>query len=152
MPSKFAHYHWPYGLPSASQALGALLVAVLTICFWRRYLSPLRDIPGPPLASVTRLWHLRRIIKGDQNIELSRLHDRLGHFVRIAPNEISVSHPDAIKKILLVQLHKGDWYKIIHFPDKRFKNPSKSLLYPVTSRIRLSQLVRSWASRGEFKP
>lgn len=29
-----------------------------------------------------------------------------GHFVRIAPNEVSVSHPDGIKKILLMPLRK----------------------------------------------
>lgn len=69
---------------------------------------------------------MRRIIKGDQNLELSRLHDKHGHFVRIAPNEVSISHPDAIRKVLLAPLRKGDWYKIVHFPDRRFKNPSES--------------------------
>lgn len=107
----------------ASQVVGSLLVAVLSILFWRRYLSPLRDIPGPFAASLTRLWHMKRILKGDQNLELIRLHEEHGHFVRIAPDEISVSHPDALKKILLAPLRKGDWYKIVHFPDRRFRNP-----------------------------
>jgi hypothetical protein len=30
----------------------------------------------------------------------------IGHFVRIAPNEVSVSHPDSISKILLAPLAK----------------------------------------------
>lgn len=107
----------------ASQAVGSLLLAVLSILFWRRYLSPLRDIPGPLAASLTRLWHMKRILKGDQNLELIRLHEEHGHFVRIAPDEVSVSHPDALKKILLTPLRKGDWYKIVHFPDRRFRNP-----------------------------
>lgn len=107
----------------ASQVVGSLLLAVLSILFWRRYLSPLRDIPGPSAASLTRLWHMKRILKGDQNLELIRLHEEHGHFVRIAPNEVSVSHPDALKKILLTPLRKGDWYKIVHFPDRRFRNP-----------------------------
>lgn len=110
-------------MPTASQAVGLLLVVLLTILFRRRYLSPLRDIPGPFVASFTRLWHMRRILKGDQNLELIRLHEKHGHFVRIAPNEVSVSHPDALKKILLTPLRKGDWYKIVHFPDRRFRNP-----------------------------
>lgn len=107
----------------ASQIVGLLLVAILSVSFWRRYLSPLRDIPGPFAASFTRLWHMRRILKGDQNLELIRLHEKYGHFVRIAPNEVSVSHPDALKAILLTPLRKGDWYKIVHFPDRRFRNP-----------------------------
>lgn len=65
---------------------------------------------------------MNRILKGDQNLELIRLHDELGHFVRVAPNEVSVSHPDALRSVLLKPLRKGDWYKMMHFPDRRFKN------------------------------
>lgn len=107
----------------ASEVVVLLLVAILSTLFWRRYLSPLRDIPGPLAASLTRLWHMRRILRGDQNLELIRLHEKHGHFVRIAPDEVSVSHPDAFRKILLAPLRKGDWYKIVHFPDRRFRNP-----------------------------
>ena len=84
------------------------------------------------------------MLKGDQNLELIRLHDKhgksycftpvtpksdhklilqTGHFVRMAPNEVSVSHPDGVRKILGAPLHKGDWYKIVAFPDGRFENP-----------------------------
>ncbi|KAI1871529.1 uncharacterized protein JN550_004523 [Neoarthrinium moseri] len=52
-----------------------------------------------------------------------QLHDRHGHFIRIAHNELSVSHPDAVKKILLSPLRKADWYTIIAFPDGRYQNP-----------------------------
>lgn len=91
----------------ASQGAGLLLVAALSILFWRRYLSPLRNIPGPFAASPTRLWHMKRVLKGDQNLELIRLREGHGHFVRIAPDEVSFSHPDALKKILLAPLRKG---------------------------------------------
>lgn len=53
-------------------------VGLLTLLLWRRYLSPLSDIPGPYAASFTRLWHMNRILKGDQSSELIRLHDRHG--------------------------------------------------------------------------
>lgn len=36
---------------------------------------------------------------------------------------MSVSHPDAVKKILMAPLRKGDWYKMIAFLDGRFDNP-----------------------------
>lgn len=112
------------------QFICLILIFVLSLCVWRRYFSDLNNIPGPFFASFTRLWHINRILKGDQNLELIRLHDKHGHFVRIAPSEISTSHPDAPRIILLDSLRKGDWYKIVHFPDKRFKNASKMRSIP----------------------
>jgi len=101
-------------------------ISLLTLLIWRRYFSAISDIPGPFAASFTRLWHMHRILKGDQNLELIRLHEQhgkytccaaalvingsligiLGHFVRISYDEVSVSHPDAIAKILVAPLHK----------------------------------------------
>lgn len=83
-----------------------LLVAAFSLFVWRRYLSPLANIPGPFVASFSRWWHIRRIYIGDQNLQLVALHEKHGHFVRIAPNEVSVSHPDGIKQILLQPLWK----------------------------------------------
>lgn len=40
--------------------------------------SPLRDIPGPTLASFSRLWHIIHIVRGDQNVELVDLHEKHG--------------------------------------------------------------------------
>ncbi|KAF9870671.1 Pisatin demethylase-like protein [Colletotrichum karsti] len=100
-----------------------LVVALLSVLVYRRFLSPLKTIPGPTLASVSRLWHLYYIVRGDQNLKLIELHKKHGHFVRIAHNEVSVSHPDGIKKILLAPLHKGSWYKLLAIPDYRFQTP-----------------------------
>lgn len=93
------------------------------IILWRRFFSPLKTIPGPPLASLSRFWHLYHIIKGDQNLQLVNLHDKYDHFVRIAHNEVSVSHPDVIKKILITPLHKASWYKFLFIPDYRYQTP-----------------------------
>jgi len=101
-------------------------LSLLTLLTWRRYFSAISDFPGPFAASFTRLWHMHRILNGDQNLELIRLHEQhgkctryaealiidspltvlLGHFVRISYDEVSVSHPDAIAKILVAPLHK----------------------------------------------
>ncbi|KAI1845677.1 hypothetical protein JX266_008288 [Neoarthrinium moseri] len=104
-------------------ALLTLVIGIVSVALWRRFLSPISNIPGPALASVTRFWHIRRILDGDQNSRLIALHDKHGHFVRIAPNEVSVSHPEAVKKILLAPLAKGDWYRILAIPDYRFQTP-----------------------------
>jgi hypothetical protein len=105
---------------------GVASISLLTLLIWRRYFSAISDIPGPFAASFTRLWHMHRILKGDQNLEIIRLHEQhgkpfrparkigidslftrlLGHFVRISYDEVSVSHPEAIAKILVAPLHK----------------------------------------------
>ncbi|KAK8069631.1 benzoate 4-monooxygenase cytochrome P450 [Apiospora phragmitis] len=98
---------------STSAHLGLLLAATLfLVSARRRYLSPISHIPGPFLASFSRLWHLRQIWSGKQNLKLIEQHDRHGHFVRMAHNEVS-----------------GQWYAMVAFPDYRFYTPF-SLLDP----------------------
>lgn len=73
----------------------------------RRYFSPLSHIPGPFLASITRLHHAFHIFRGKQSAWILKLHDKHGPFVRIAPNDVSVSHHEAPKKLLLTMLDKA---------------------------------------------
>lgn len=99
------------------------LVLLTTVIIYRRHFSPLKDIPGPFWASFSRLWHLRITLDGNQNEQLTEAHEKYGHFVRLANNEVSVSHPDAIRRVLLAPLKKGDMYKMSTFPDWRYQNP-----------------------------
>ncbi len=55
-----------------------LLVFTLTLLASRRYFSPLRDIPGPFLASFSRLWHVVTISRGKQSIKMLELHRKHG--------------------------------------------------------------------------
>lgn len=55
--------------------LGLGLVCLL---IWRRYLSPISDVPGPFLASLTRLWHSYHYVIGDHHVRLVDLHDKHG--------------------------------------------------------------------------
>lgn len=83
-----------------------LTVLLVSVALHRYYLSELSDIPGPFWASITRLWHVWYILEGRQNLHLKALHEKHGHFVRIAPNEVSVSHPDGSTLLLRANLHK----------------------------------------------
>ncbi|KAI3572087.1 cytochrome P450 [Fusarium oxysporum f. sp. albedinis] len=83
-----------------------LALLVFAIAVHRRYFSNLSDIPGPFWASVTRLWHVWIILEGKQNVRLKALHRKHGQFVRIAPNEVSVCHPDGSTLLLRANLHK----------------------------------------------
>ncbi|KAH8655408.1 cytochrome P450, partial [Xylariales sp. PMI_506] len=131
-------------------------------------MSSISDVPGPNLASISRLWHLRGILAGDQNLRFTSAHDKYGtflqwphsflsfwlasvhltkpagHFVRIAPDEVSVSHPEAIKKILLTPLPKANWYKLLAIPDYRFQTPM-STTDPKEKIARSKNFSSGWA-------
>ncbi|KAM4057792.1 hypothetical protein HRG_014478 [Hirsutella rhossiliensis] len=83
-------------------------LCTLTVAVFRRYFSCISDIPGPFIASFTRLWHIGHIVIGDLPLQLIDLHDKYGHFIRISYNEISISHPDAVQQILS-SLNKAPW-------------------------------------------
>lgn len=73
--------------------------------------SPLRHIPGPPLARFTRLWYYLRVKNGQFHSDNIELHRKYGPVVRYAPGRYSISDPDAIKTIygLGQGFDKSDW-------------------------------------------
>ncbi|KAK6854439.1 hypothetical protein PG995_009532 [Apiospora arundinis] len=107
---------------------GLLFAAILfVVSVQRRYLSPISHIPGPLLASFSRLWHLRQIWSGKQNLKLIEQHDRHGHFVRMAHDEVSVSHPGAIKALLLATLPKGQCTRKLFGWMNKFANDKRPM-------------------------
>lgn len=82
----------------------ALLVGLigsnlLALSIYRLLLHPLRNLPGPPLAKVTRLWHSWRYLRGSWHDDILKLHEKYGPVVRIAPNEVSFVDGQALKKV-----------------------------------------------------
>ncbi|KAM6510768.1 hypothetical protein FSOLCH5_011213 [Fusarium solani] len=70
------------------------------------------DIPGPFWAKVSRLWLAKQVLSGTVDQTQRKLHEKYGSIVRIAPNEVSISDPDAIKTIYAVKnaFSKTDFY------------------------------------------
>ena len=110
---------------------GIFLILVLL----RRRYNSLRDIPGPFAASFTKGWQIWHVIVGDTEKAVLKLHQKhggftfsslteynglceAGHFVRLSHDEVSCSHPDAVRALLVAPLTKGDWYKGCAIPDK----------------------------------
>ncbi|TRM63528.1 cytochrome P450 [Schizophyllum amplum] len=59
----------------------------------------LRGYPGPALAKFSDLW-LGMVSRGGHRSEtVHELHEKYGPFVRIAPNHISIAHPDALQTV-----------------------------------------------------
>jgi hypothetical protein len=53
-------------------------IFVLAFAAQRRYLTSIADIPGPLFASISRAWHLWRLIKGDIDQHCIALHEKHG--------------------------------------------------------------------------
>ena len=79
---------------------------------YARTLHPLAGIPGPWLASVSRVWIILKTRRGHMDEIQRALHAQYGPLIRIAPNEIACSEPEAIKQIYRTQapLTKTDFY------------------------------------------
>lgn len=86
---------------------------------YRRYASPLRSIPGPFLASCTRLWKVRSAMSENMHWEHVELHKKYGPVVRIGPNEVSFSSPQVARTILSAgkRFYKTDFYSVFPPPE-----------------------------------
>ncbi|KAG0647709.1 Cytochrome P450 monooxygenase [Hyphodiscus hymeniophilus] len=85
----------------------------------RRYGSPLRKYPGPVLASFSRLHSLLSVASGKYPDRITALHARYGPIVRIAPNELSFSSPEAARELLSAGkgFHKTPFYSVFPPPE-----------------------------------
>jgi hypothetical protein len=89
-----------------------LLATVACWILYTRLFHPLRHIPGPFLASITRLWYVQQIRLSTWPQKNRELHARYGPLVRTAPNEVSVSDADSLRIIYgtHVDFLKADFY------------------------------------------
>jgi hypothetical protein len=76
-----------------------ILVLGITYAIYTREATPLRSIPGPFLASITRLWIFQKQ-RGFQRQQVDMdLHEKYGPIVRISPKEVMVSSPKSLRTI-----------------------------------------------------
>lgn len=65
-------------LPGRDTLALSCLVLLLLIILKRRYLTSIRDIPGPFLASFSSLWQVQQLFKGHTEEVMVKLHRRHG--------------------------------------------------------------------------
>lgn len=101
--------YWPLLLPALTT------LRLLT----NRYASPLLKYPGPFLASTTRLWKFLSTASTRTHLDHIALHRTYGPIVRIAPNEVSLSSPEAAREVLAAGrgFHKTDFYAVFPPPE-----------------------------------
>jgi hypothetical protein len=98
---------------------------------WTTFRSPLRQYPGPLLASKffhypgstsvvisaepvlllewTNLWRLYHVSTGNSHQVFHDLHKKYGPVVRLGPNLLDLDYPELIKTIYNIQ---GNWKKV----------------------------------------
>jgi len=89
-----------------------ILGIIFARLFYLRYLSPYRDIPGPFLATISPLWRLRGALNGTLHTDITAAHKKYGTIFRIAPDEVSISDPEAIK---IIYAHGAGSTKVHNF-------------------------------------
>lgn len=62
-------------------ALSLAGLKVLSRIIYNLFISPLRDIPGPFWARITRLWELQHVYSGKMPETLIALHAKHGEFL-----------------------------------------------------------------------
>ncbi|KAK1754460.1 cytochrome P450 [Echria macrotheca] len=90
-------------LISASAA--ALAVGILSVVYftWRiiylLYFHPLAKFPGPFWAKVTSVYGSYYAWKGDTHLDMMRVHEKYGDFVRYTPDTLFVNNADGLHDI-----------------------------------------------------
>lgn len=77
------------------------------VVYYRLFHS-LANIPGPFLASFSRLWLLIQTLGGQQHISHLKVHEKYGPIVRVGPNHILLSDPK--HGPWYYSLDKSDWW------------------------------------------
>lgn len=77
-----------------------LVCLASSLYFVYTWLRPgIRHIPGPFFAMFSNLWRLQDMYRHRHELTIQRLHRRHGTAVRIGPNVVSISDPEAIESI-----------------------------------------------------
>lgn len=80
-------------VPVAAAGLG-VLVAVYNL-FYNLFLHPLRGYPGPWLWRASQIPYNKAWLSGRGPAILTRVHEQYGDVVRVAPDRLSYTHPEA---------------------------------------------------------
>ncbi|KAL2822667.1 cytochrome P450 [Aspergillus granulosus] len=116
---------FPDGVNVSLLAQGALVGVITYWAVWivyARLFHPLARFPGPFWASISRVWTVLHVLPGDAEKTQRQLHAKYGPVVRIAPNELVTSDPEAINTLYGIKstTTKTDFYLAFRPPWARF--------------------------------
>ncbi|KAK9446168.1 benzoate 4-monooxygenase cytochrome P450 [Metarhizium brunneum] len=106
IPGKSLGYHedisltpWQAVLASVIVLLGLKVATILYTAFYNVFLHPLRRFPGP-VTWIAAPW-MKSIshIRGQQDHQIVKLHQKLGHIIRVGPDTLSFTEMSAWRDI-----------------------------------------------------
>ncbi|KAK4120542.1 cytochrome P450-like protein [Parathielavia appendiculata] len=133
--------------------LGLLVIAGLlyTACLviYRLFFHPLAKYPGPFLAKLTDAYMLYHAWKGDRHLELWRMHETYGKFVRFGPNSLSINSNTALKEIygFRANVRKAEFYDAFVHPAPNTHNTRDKDMHARKRRV-LSHAFSDGAIKG----
>ncbi|KAL3494005.1 cytochrome P450 monooxygenase [Aspergillus germanicus] len=145
-------YSLDKGLPGLKSSLvvavSTVLLYILTKALYNIYLHPLRHFPGPRIHAISRIPYFYRACSGSLPFDMLSLHARYGDIVRIAPDELAFSHPDAWKDIMghkngLPEMSKAEWFyrplpeeplHVVNEDNERHKRLRRQLAYAFSDK------------------
>ncbi|KAK6836503.1 cytochrome P450 [Apiospora arundinis] len=74
-------------------------IYLVGLVLYNLFLHPLRRFPGPKLWAATRIPYTRNHLSGVSPMRILELHLKYGPIVRVAPEMLSINHPDAMKEL-----------------------------------------------------
>ncbi|KKY16573.1 putative benzoate 4-monooxygenase cytochrome p450 [Diplodia seriata] len=87
--------NWPSQVPLGAAAALLLVLFLSLRAVYRLLLHPLRKFPGTTSRAVSHIPHARSILHGHLPQDLTSLHAKYGDVVRISPDMLSFTAPEA---------------------------------------------------------
>ncbi|KAF5649458.1 cytochrome p450 [Fusarium tjaetaba] len=80
---------------------GAFAFYWLSLVFYRLFLHPLRNVPGPKIAAATSWYEFYQgvILDGHYIKDYPRFHEKYGPIVRMSPNRVHINDPNFYHKV-----------------------------------------------------
>ncbi|KAI5922367.1 pisatin demethylase [Camillea tinctor] len=93
-----------------------LTAFILARLLRNKFRNGLSNLPGPTLASWSRLWVVFDVYKGKHMDTMMSLHKKHGPVVRIGPNKVSIAESAAIKVIYApsAKFLKSEFYDVMN--------------------------------------
>ena len=93
-------------------ALSLFAAYVLSLIFYRLFLSPLASLPGPWYAAISDLWITTHVVRMQQCRVVQDLFDTYGPIVRIGPNKVAFCDAGTMRSVYCVhKFDKSAYYK-----------------------------------------
>lgn len=102
-----------YALEKSFQHTAVYLAGLYaSLIIYRLFFNPLNRFPGPLGARFSKFDHTFRLSKMDGHHMLQRSHNKYGRYLRIGPNDVSITDPAAIQVVLgqNSKCSKAQWY------------------------------------------